>query len=143
MRPGCTADSDTRRSVKRHSLCQGAFGVGTFASRSIVNAGTSIHEASGRVRDKIVTAAAALLEAAPADIDLTDGVVSVRGAPGSATPLASVIRAAIPTFAKPGVAAPDFEATVYHHQPTVTYTNAVHVAVVEVDPGTGAVRLLR
>ena len=119
------------------------FGVGTFASRSIVNAGTSIHEASGRVRDKIVTAAAALLEAAPADIDLTDGVVSVRGAPGSATPLASVIRAAIPTFAKPGVAAPDFEATVYHHQPTVTYTNAVHVAVVEVDPGTGAVRLLR
>ena len=119
------------------------FGVGTFASRSIVNAGTSIHEASGRVREKIVTAAAALLEAAPADIEVIDGVVTVRGAPGSATPLASVIRAAIPTFAKPGVASPDFEATVYHHQPTVTYTNAVHVAVVEVDPGTGSVRLLR
>jgi carbon-monoxide dehydrogenase large subunit len=119
------------------------FGVGTFASRSAVNAGSSIHEASGRVREKIVTAAAALLEAAPADIEVTDGVVTVRGAPGSATPLASVIRAAIPTFAKPGVASPDFEATVYHHQPTVTYTNAVHVAVVEVDPGTGAVKLLR
>ena len=37
----------------------------------------------------------------------------------------------------------DFEATVYHHQPTVTYTSAVHVACVEVDAGTGAVRLLR
>jgi aerobic carbon-monoxide dehydrogenase large subunit len=119
------------------------FGVGTFASRSAVNAGSSIHEASGRVREKIVTAAAALLEAAPADIEVADGMVSVRGAPGSATPLASVIRAAIPTFAKPGVASPDFEATVYHHQPTVTYTNAVHVAVVDVDPGTGAVKLLR
>jgi carbon-monoxide dehydrogenase large subunit len=119
------------------------FGVGTFASRSAVNAGSSIHEASGRVREKIVAAAAALLEAAPADIEVADGVVSVRGVPGSATPLASVIRAAIPTFAKPGVASPDFEATVYHHQPTVTYTNAVHVAVVDVDPGTGAVRLLR
>ncbi len=119
------------------------FGIGTFASRSAVNAGSSIHQASGRVRDKIVAAAAALLEAAPADIELTDGVVSVRGAPGSATPIARVIQAAIPTFAKPGVTSPDFEATVYHHQPTVTYTSAVHVAVVEVDPGTGGVRLLR
>jgi len=119
------------------------FGVGTFASRSAVNAGSSIHEAADRVREKIVTAAAALLEAAPADIEVADGMVSVRGAPGSAAPLASVIRAAIPTFAKPGVVSPDFEATVYHHQPTVTYTNAVHVAVVDVDPGTGAVKLLR
>jgi len=32
---------------------------------------------------------------------------------------------------------------VYHHQPTVTYTSAVHVAHVEVDTGTGAVQLLR
>jgi carbon-monoxide dehydrogenase large subunit len=41
------------------------------------------------------------------------------------------------------VASPDFEATVYHHQPTVTYTSAVHIAHVEVDPGTGTVKLLR
>jgi carbon-monoxide dehydrogenase large subunit len=119
------------------------FGVGTFASRSAVNAGSSIHEAGARVKDKLVAAAAALLEAAPADIEVADGVVTVRGAPASATPLAAVIRAAIPTFARPGVTTPDFEATVYHHQPTVTYTSATHVAVVEVDPGTGAVRLLR
>ena len=119
------------------------FGVGTFASRSAVNAGSSIHEASGRVKDKLVAAAAALLEAAPADIDLADGMVSVRGAPASAIPISKVIQASIPTFAKPGVASPDFEATVYHHQPTVTYTSATHVAVVDVDTGTGAVKLLR
>jgi carbon-monoxide dehydrogenase large subunit len=119
------------------------FGVGTFASRSAVNAGSSIHEASGRVKDKLVAAAAALLEAAPADIEIADGMVTVRGAPASATPLANVIRAAIPTFARPGVAALDFEATVYHHQPTVTYTSATHVAVVDVDPDTGVVKLLR
>jgi len=97
----------------------------------------------GKVRDKIAEAAATLLEAAPADIDITDGTVSVRGAPATAMPLGRVIQAAIPTFAGPGVASPDFEATVYHHQPTVTYTSAVHVAHVEVDPGTGSVRLLR
>jgi carbon-monoxide dehydrogenase large subunit len=119
------------------------FGVGTFASRSAVNAGSSIHEASGRVKDKLVAAASALLEAAPADIDLADGMVSVRGAPASAIPISKVIQASIPTFAKPGVASPDFEATVYHHQPTVTYTSATHVAVVDVDTGTGVVKLLR
>jgi carbon-monoxide dehydrogenase large subunit len=119
------------------------FGVGTFASRSAVNAGSSIHEASGRVKDKLIAAAAALLEAAPADVEVTDGMVTVRGAPASAIPIAKVIQASIPTFAKPGVASPDFEATVYHHQPTVTYTSATHVAVVDVDPGTGAVKLLR
>jgi aerobic carbon-monoxide dehydrogenase large subunit len=119
------------------------FGVGTFASRSAVNAGSSIHEASGRVKDKLVAAAAALLEAAPADVEVTDGMVTVRGAPASAIPISKVIQAAIPSFAKPGIASPDFEATVYHHQPTVTYTSATHVAVVDVDTGTGAVKLLR
>jgi len=119
------------------------FGVGTFASRSAVNAGSSIHVAAGKVRDKVAEAAATLLEAAPADIEIADGVVSVRGAPASAMPVSRVIQAAIPTFAKPGIASPDFEATAYEHQPTVTYASAVHVAYVEVDVGTGAVRLLR
>ena len=119
------------------------FGVGTFASRSAVNAGSSIHVAAGRVRDKLAEAAGALLEAAPADIEIVDGTVSVRGVPASSISLGRLIQAAIPTFAKPGVATPDFEATVYHHQPTVTYTSAVHVAHVEVDSGTGGVRLLR
>ncbi len=119
------------------------FGVGTFASRSAVNAGSSIHVAAGRVRDKLAAAAGALLEAAPADIEIAEGTVSVRGAPATSIPLGRLIQAAIPTFAKPGVASPDFEATVYHHQPTVTYTSAVHVAYVEVDAGTGGVTLRR
>jgi len=119
------------------------FGIGTFASRSAVNAGSSIHVAAGKVREKLVAAAAALLEAAPNDIEISDGVVSVRGAPDSAVPLGRVIQASLPTFARPGAVSPDFEATVYHHQPTVTYTSAVHVAHVEVDASTGSVRLLR
>jgi carbon-monoxide dehydrogenase large subunit len=41
------------------------------------------------------------------------------------------------------VASPDFEASAYHHVPTVTYASAVHVAHVEVDVGTGHVKLLR
>jgi len=119
------------------------FGVGTFASRSAVNAGSSIHAAALKVQEKLRAAAAALFEAAPEDIEISDGIASVRGAPDSGVLLARVIQASLPTFARPGAVSPDFEATVYHHQPTVTYTSAVHVAHVEVDTGTGAVRLLR
>jgi carbon-monoxide dehydrogenase large subunit len=119
------------------------FGVGTFASRSAVNAGTSIHQAAGRVRAKLAAAAAALLEAAPADVLIEEGEASVRGAPASRLPLRDVIRGSLPTFARPGPASPDFEATVYAHQPTVTYTSAVHVVLVEVDAETGVVRILR
>ncbi|HET9488195.1 MAG TPA: xanthine dehydrogenase family protein molybdopterin-binding subunit [Methylomirabilota bacterium] len=120
-----------------------AFGVGTFASRSAVTAGNSIADACHQVRDKLVRAAATLLEAAPADIEIDDGMVAVRGAPATALPLARVIQASLPTFARPGVAPPDFEASAYHHVPTVTYASAVHVAQVEADPDTGRVRLLR
>lgn len=119
------------------------FGVGTFASRSAVTAGSSIADACREVRAKLARAAATLLEAAPEDIEIEDGKAFVRGTPGSAVDLARVVQASIPTFAKPGVASPDFEASAYHHVPTVTYASAVHVAQVEVDTGTGGVKLLR
>jgi carbon-monoxide dehydrogenase large subunit len=119
------------------------FGVGTFASRSGVTAGNSIADACQQVRAKLVKAAAALLEASPGDIEIEDGQAFVRGVPASAVPLARVVQASIPTFARPGVASPDFEATAYHHVPTVTFASAVHVARVEVDVGTGRVTLLR
>jgi carbon-monoxide dehydrogenase large subunit len=119
------------------------FGVGTFASRSAVTAGNSIADACREVRTKLARAAAVLLEAGPDDIEIEDGRVFVRGSPGSAVDIARVVQASIPTFAKPGVASPDFEASAYHHVPTVTYASAVHVAQVEVDAATGRVTLLR
>jgi aerobic carbon-monoxide dehydrogenase large subunit len=119
------------------------FGVGTFASRSAVTAGNSIADACREVRSKLVRAASVLLEAGPEDIEIDDGRVFVRGSPGLAVDLARVVHASMPTFARPGVAPPDFEASAYHHVPTVTYASAVHVAQVEVDVGTGEVKLLR
>src|SRR5712692_5263788 len=106
------------------------FGVGTFASRSAVTAGNSIADACREVRTKLVRAAAALLEAAPEDVEIEDGRALVRGSPQKALDLARVVQASIPTFAGPGVASPDFEASAYHHVPTVTYASAVHVAQV-------------
>ncbi|MFQ5827979.1 MAG: molybdopterin cofactor-binding domain-containing protein [Candidatus Methylomirabilia bacterium] len=119
------------------------FGVGTFASRSAVLAGNAIATATRKVREKVVEAAGGLLEARPDDMEIEDGQVFVRGVPSSAVPLARVIQASLPTFEAPARIEPTFEATVYHHVPTVTFASAAHVAQVEVDPHTGAVRLLR
>ena len=119
------------------------FGVGTFASRSAVTAGSSIVDACREVRAKLVRAAAVLLEAGSGDIEIDEGRAFVRGSPGSAVDLARVVQASIPTFARAGVASPDFEASAYHHVPTVTYASAVHVAHVEVDVESGRVTLLR
>ncbi len=119
------------------------FGIGTFASRSAVLAGNAIATASRKVRERVVEAAAKLLEARPDDLELDEGQVFVRGAPSSAIPLARVIQGSFPTYAAPGVVEPTFEATVYHHVPTVTFASAVHIAQLEVDPETGAVKLLR
>src|SRR5207244_2956188 len=118
------------------------FGIGTFASRSAVTAGNSIADACHEVRARLVRAAATLLEAAPEDIDLEDGRAFVRGSPQRAFDLARVVQASIPTFAGPGIASADFEASAYHHVPTGTYASAVHVAQVEADVETGGVRPL-
>jgi carbon-monoxide dehydrogenase large subunit len=126
-------DSDTDRL---------AFGIGTFASRSAVVAGNAVAAASRQVREQVLEAAATILEARAADLELKAGEVHVRGVPASAVPLSRIVRGGLPTFERPGTAAP-FEATVYHHAPVGTYASAVHVAQVEVDAATGAIRLLR
>jgi carbon-monoxide dehydrogenase large subunit len=118
------------------------FGLGTYASRGAVTAGSSIVLAAGEVRQKLATAAAQLMEAAPEDIVIEDGQVSIRGLRESAIPLGRLVQACLPTFAAPGAAEPKFEASAFHHVPTVTYSNAVHAALVEVDPETGVVQLL-
>ncbi len=119
------------------------FGIGTFASRSLVLAGNAIGEASRRVRARLLDAAAAMFESSPADLEIAGGRVWVRGLPDRAVPFARILQASLPGFAGPGIADPAFEATCYQAVPTVTYASAVHVAHVEVDADTGRVRLLR
>ncbi|WP_179137842.1 xanthine dehydrogenase family protein molybdopterin-binding subunit [Candidatus Entotheonella palauensis] len=118
-------------------------GVGTFASRSAVVAGSAVNEAAERVREKLAEAAGSLMEAAPDDIEIDDGQAFVRGVPQSAIPLARVVQSALPTYASPSPVDADFTATVYRQVPTVTYASAVHVALMEVDIETGVVKLLR
>jgi carbon-monoxide dehydrogenase large subunit len=119
------------------------FGVGTFASRSTVLAGNAIHASAGALRERLVRAAARLLEAAEPDLTVEASRISVRGSPGRAVPFTQIVQACLPTFQGPAAVEADLEVTTYQGVPTVTYASAVHVAVVEVDPETGRVRLVR
>ena len=120
------------------------YGCGTFASRSTVNAGTAIHEATQRLKAKVFELAGHLLEANPDDLTTRDGRVFVEERPDHGVSLAELAAAAVPGWASrmPEGMEPNLEATYYYVPQTVTWANAAHVAVVEVDTGTGEVKLL-
>jgi carbon-monoxide dehydrogenase large subunit len=122
------------------------YGLGAFASRVAVLAGSSAARAAAEVRDKALAVAAGRLEVAPADLVLADGRISVRGMPDRGLTLAEVAATAgapRPGFALPGGLDPGLEASAYVHVAQSTYSSGAHAAVVEVDPDTGGVRLLR
>ena len=119
-------------------------GSGTFGSRGAVSIGGSVTAAAERLRPKIEALAARLLEASPADIVLAEGRAHVRGFPERAVTLVEVARAA---YAPPPGMGTDFEpgleATVHFDPPGPTFSGAVHVAMVDVDPDTGRVSIPR
>jgi carbon-monoxide dehydrogenase large subunit len=120
-----------------------AIGFGTMASRSTVTLSGALFHASERLRDKVFAIAANILECAPADLELRDGGVGIAGVPATTLSLSRIARAAMPSWSNerpPGVDA-GLEETFYWQPPTVTWSYAVHVAVVEVDAETGRVRL--
>jgi carbon-monoxide dehydrogenase large subunit len=101
--------------------------------------------AARRVREKVTTIAAHMLEAAREDLTIEGGTIAVRGAPGRTITLAQVAdlayRPAGGTL--PAGVDPALEATQYYDPPPATFSNGTHVAMVEVDPDTGQVALLR
>ena len=120
-------------------------GFGGFASRQTVCAGSSIHLAAGAVRKKVLAIAAHLLEASAEDLELVDGKVFVKGVPGMAVgfqEIASAV-AGVPGYALPEGITPGLEAEASFMPDNVAYANGAHGAELEVDIGTGHVRIKR
>lgn len=132
------------------------YGLGGWGSRSTVIGGGAILKAAGQVRDKILRIGAHLLEAAPEDLVLQDGRVSIVGSDRGVS-LAEVSTVAqIRTVDLPPGVEPGLEVTTTYdppglqHRPdehgrmngAATYTNATHAAVVKVDIDTGVVEIL-
>lgn len=128
------------------------YDAGSQGSRTTYIVGRATTMAAADMRARIFKVAAGLLEAAEDDLELAEGRVQVKGAPGRALPLAQVATAAtwttgpiastgsyttpLPAFnpaCASGLLFPVFPTPTYH----------VHLAEVEVDPGTGLVDVTR
>ena len=153
-------------SVVHGQTDQMAYGLGAFASRVTVMTGSAAHRASVALRERIIEAAAEMLEADPADLELAEGRVGVAGAPARSLTLGEVAAAARPgrpardhlqrqdpelgevaaaarpgspvATERPGLVAEDWFETTH-----MTYPYGFHAAVVSIDPGTGRAEVER
>ncbi|MBU8546013.1 MULTISPECIES: xanthine dehydrogenase family protein molybdopterin-binding subunit [Roseomonadaceae] len=113
------------------------WGVGTFASRGAVVAGSAAHEAAKVVRQKVLKTAAAHFECAEEDLVLADGKVHVAGVPdhaitlGKLAGLANPMRGAVTPGTEPGL-----EATSYFGPASGATASGVHAMLVEIDRAT-------
>ena len=120
-------------------------GVGTFASRTMVNVGSSVRLSGRAVAKKIKQLAALHLQTEEGAIVLENGKASVCALPSVPRPSPSLAQLASgrPGFSLPAGVDPNLEATSYFSPAQATYTNGTHVAQVEVDPETGYVQVQR
>ena len=118
-------------------------GVGAFASRQAVNAGSSAKMAGEAVRGQIVAAAARALGVPESEIDVEDGQAFARGGNKPSIGFGDLARMAqgMPGFSFAKGQAPGLEHTAYFTAPQASYCNGTHVVEVEVDPMTGGVHL--
>jgi len=121
------------------------FGIGTIASRMATVGAPAVSAAARRVREKALAVAAGMLEARADDLTIEGGKISVKGSPGKAVSLAEVATAAAGHIAMPmpGGISPGLEATEYFNVTGTPFASSTNVAAVEVDPETGAVKVLR
>ena len=120
------------------------WGAGTFASRGAVVAGNAINEAGKAVRLKILKLAAEHFECAEEDLVLANGEVSIAGVPGNAVKLGELAMRANPMrgAVKPGTE-PGLESTQYFGPPKGATANGVHAMMVEIDPDTLTLQILK
>ena len=120
-------------------------GLGGFASRQTVTAGSSVKIAAAAVAAKARKLASHLLEAAEEDLEIADGEVRVVGAPQLAVKLGDLARVlkGAPGYPFPKDIEPGLESSSTFRIDQLAYSNACHVAEVEVDIETGGVRILR
>ena len=122
-----------------------SLGMGGFASRQAILAGSAVHLASLQIRQKAIKVAQHILEVGEQDLILQNGRVEVLGVPGHGISLATIARKlkGSPGYALPPGVTPGLEATSLFQFDVQAFANATHACEVEVDIGTGDVRILR
>ena len=118
-------------------------GWGTYGSRTTAVSGAALAIAVRKIKDKAKALAAHLLEASVEDMDYADGRFFVRGAPAKAKTIQDIALMANVAWNMPAGMEAGLEASSFYDPPNFVYPFGTHVAVVEVDPSTGAIALKR
>lgn len=130
------------------------YGVGTWASRVAVAGGNAVSGAALKVRDKALKLGGLYLQADPMDLEIVEGIIREKNNPNrnvslqkiamiSVDPSKSTRRhlpegALLPDDFQPGL-----EETFYYYPSALTYANGAHAAIVEVDPSTASIKVVR
>ena len=117
------------------------YGLGTYGSRSTPVSGAATAMASRKVRDKARKLAAHLLEASEDDLEWTNGRFSVKGSPDRFKTIQDIAFAAYTNF--PVGMEMGLEAVNYYDPPNFTYPFGSYICVVDIDKGTGQVKIRR
>jgi carbon-monoxide dehydrogenase large subunit len=117
------------------------YGLGTYASRSTPTSGAAAAVAARKIRAKAKKIAAYLLEADEEDLEWEPGKFFVKGAPQRAKTIQEIAFAAY-TNHPPGMEA-GLEAVDYYDPPNLTFPFGSYICVVDIDRGTGEVKIRR
>ncbi len=118
-------------------------GWGTYGSRTTPVTGAALALASRKLKEKACALAAHLMEAAVEDIEYADGKFLVKGSPDQFQSIQDVALMAHLAWNMPEGMDPGFEESQFYDPPNFVYPFGTHIAIVEVDPDTGNIELLR
>ncbi len=118
-------------------------GFGTGASRIGVNAGNAVKLTALALKEKIRAFAGHVLDVAPEDIRLEGQRAFVASDPGKGRTYTELARAALSSKGMSPLGGPLLTATEFFYPKTVTWSAGVQMVVVEIDPDTGVVGVLK
>jgi aerobic carbon-monoxide dehydrogenase large subunit len=119
------------------------FGWGSYGSRSGPVGGSAVVQAAGKVKAKAKKIAAHLLEARTDDIEAEGGHFSVKGSPDKKVGFGDIALQAHLAHNYPSGLEPGLEESAFFDPTNFTYPFGTHIAIVEVFPDSGEVKLLR
>ena len=112
---------------------------GSIGSRTAAVGGVAVMRASRKVREKLLALAAHMLEASPEDLLIENGRVAVKGATSRGVLIQEVAEQAALAHSLPEGMTPGLAVHETFDPDGLRFAFGVHVAVVDVDPQTGAV----
>jgi carbon-monoxide dehydrogenase large subunit len=119
------------------------FGFGTGASRVAINTGNAVAKAAGTLKKKMTAYAAQILDCPESEVEFHDSVASVAGARQNFISFGDLAARSVRDPRMAALGGPGLAATEYFYPRTIVWACGVNIAVVEVDRGTGRVKVLK